>query len=116
MDLLEDLKMSLLNFSFTMIFLTQKMLVLLKHHLNYLKDCIFECLFNKYNVIKIEYLEILIIFLSIKMETIITLVVRVSNFCSNNYIEYQSTGDRNKTLSVEECINKIRPNNSKNFN
>ena len=116
MDLLEDLKMSLLNFSFTMIFLNQKMLVLLKHHLNYLKDCIFECLFNKYNVIKIEYLEILIIFLSIKMKTIITLVVRVSNFCSNNYIEYQSTGDRNKALSVEECINKIRPNNSKNFN
>ena len=105
MDLLEDLKMSLLNFSFTMIFLTQKTLVLLKNHLNYLKDSIFECLFNKYNVIKIEYVEILRIFLSIKMKTIITLVVRVSNFWSNNYIEYQSTGDRNKTLSAEECLN-----------
>ena len=105
MDLLEDLKMSLLNFSFTMIFPTPKMLVLLKHHLNYLKDSIFECLFNNYNVIKIEYLEILRIFLRIKMKTIITLVVRVSNFWSNNYIEYQSTGDRNKTLSAEECLN-----------
>ena len=39
------------------------------------------------------------------MKTIITLVVRVSNFWSNNYIEYQSTGDRNKTLSAEECLN-----------
>ena len=26
--------------------------------------------------------------------------VRVSNFWSNNYIEYKSNGDRNKTLSV----------------
>ena len=26
--------------------------------------------------------------------------VRVSNFWSNNYIEYESNGDRNKTLSV----------------
>ena len=35
--------------------------------------------------------------------------VRVSNFWSNNYIEYKSNGDRNKTLSVEEYLNKIRP-------
>ena len=28
--------------------------------------------------------------------------VRVSNFWSNNYIEYQINGDRNKTLSVAE--------------
>ena len=34
--------------------------------------------------------------------------VRVSNFWSNNYIEYKSNGDRNKTLSVEEYLNKIR--------
>ena len=34
--------------------------------------------------------------------------VRVSNFWSNNYIEYESKGDRNKTLPVEECLNKIR--------
>ena len=27
-----------------------------------------------------------------------------------NYIEYESNGDRNKTLSVKECLNKIRPN------
>ena len=27
--------------------------------------------------------------------------VSVSNFWSNNYIEYESNGDRNKTLSVE---------------
>ena len=35
--------------------------------------------------------------------------VRVSNFWSNNYIEYKSNGDRNKTLSVEEYLNKISP-------
>ena len=33
--------------------------------------------------------------------------VPVSIFCSNNYIEYESNGDRNKTLSVEEHFNKI---------
>ena len=35
--------------------------------------------------------------------------VRVSNFWSNNYIEYESNGDGNKTLSFEEYLNKIRP-------
>ena len=35
--------------------------------------------------------------------------VRVSNIWSNNYIEHESKGDRNKTLSVEEYLNKIRP-------
>ena len=28
--------------------------------------------------------------------------VRVSNFWSNNYVEYESNGDRNKTLSDKE--------------
>ena len=37
MDLLEDLTMSLLNFSFIMTYIIPKMLVLLKSHLNYLK-------------------------------------------------------------------------------
>ena len=31
------------------------------------------------------------------------------NFQSNNYIKYKSNSDRNKTLSVEEHGNKIRP-------
>ena len=35
--------------------------------------------------------------------------VRVGNLWSNNYIEYESNGDRNKTLSTEEYLNKIRP-------
>ena len=34
--------------------------------------------------------------------------VRLSNFWSNNYIEYESNGDRNKTLSVEEYLNNFR--------
>ena len=35
--------------------------------------------------------------------------VRVNNFWSNNYTEYESSGDRNKILSVEEYLSKIRP-------
>ena len=34
--------------------------------------------------------------------------VRVSNFWSNNYVQYKSNGDNNKTLSVEEYLDKIR--------
>ena len=48
--------------------------------------------------------------------------VRVDIFWSNNYIRYESNSDRNKTLLVEEYINKIRSylkdiiNNLKKFN
>ena len=35
--------------------------------------------------------------------------VRLSNFWSNNYIEYESNGDRSKTLSVKKHLNKIKP-------
>ena len=35
--------------------------------------------------------------------------VRVNNFQSNNHIEYKSNGDRNKILSVDEYLNKLRP-------
>ena len=47
--------------------------------------------------------------------------IRVVNFWSNNYFEYESNGDRNKALSVEEYLNKVRPylkdiiNNFKNY-
>ena len=35
--------------------------------------------------------------------------IRASNLWSNNYyIEYESNGDRNKALSVQEYLNKIR--------
>ena len=34
--------------------------------------------------------------------------VRVSNFWSNNYIEYESNSDRNKILSVEKYFDKLR--------
>ena len=36
-------------------------------------------------------------------------LARVINFWSNNYIEYESDDGRNKTLSLEEYLNKIRP-------
>ena len=49
MDLLEDLKMLILNFNFLMIYIIYKMLVLLKNQLNDLKDSIFECFFKEYN-------------------------------------------------------------------
>ena len=42
MDLLEDLKMVLLNFNFVMICIIHEMLVLLKNQLHYLKSSIFE--------------------------------------------------------------------------
>ena len=35
--------------------------------------------------------------------------VRVGNFWSKNYIEYESNGHRNKTLPIEEYLNQIRP-------
>ena len=35
--------------------------------------------------------------------------VRVSNFWSNNCIEYDSNSDRNKIISVEKYLNKISP-------
>ena len=52
MDLLEDLKMSLLNLNFVMIYIIHRTLVLLKNQLNYLKDSILECFYKKYNIIK----------------------------------------------------------------
>ena len=35
--------------------------------------------------------------------------VTKSNFWSSNYIKYESNDDRNKTISLEEYLNKIRP-------
>ena len=36
-------------------------------------------------------------------------LIKVGNFLSKNYTEYETNGDRNKTLSLEECLNEIRP-------
>ena len=33
----------------------------------------------------------------------------MSNFWSNNYVEYESNGDINKTISVEKHLKKIGP-------
>ena len=49
MDLLEDLRMPLLNFDFVMIYIIYKILILLKNRLSYFKDSIFECFFMNYN-------------------------------------------------------------------
>ena len=49
MDLLENLKMSILNFNFVMIYIIYKILVLFKNHLNYIKDTVYECFFKEYN-------------------------------------------------------------------
>ena len=43
MDLLEELRISLLNFNFAMICIIHKVLVSFKNHLSYLNDSIFEC-------------------------------------------------------------------------
>ena len=50
-SLLEDLRMSLLYFNFAIIYIIHKILVLLKNHLNISKDNIFECFFQKHNII-----------------------------------------------------------------
>ena len=34
---------------------------------------------------------------------------RVSNFWNNNYIEYESNGDKNRNLSLDEYLNKVKP-------
>ena len=46
MDLLEDLKMSFLNFSFVMVYIIYKMLALRKNGLNFFKGDILECFFK----------------------------------------------------------------------
>ena len=58
-------------------------------------------------VIKEQQLEIPKILLRTKKKKIKT--VKVNNYQSNSYIEYESKGDKNKTLSVEKHLNKIRP-------
>ena len=35
--------------------------------------------------------------------------IRVGNFRNNNYIKYESSGDKNKNLSVKEYLDKIKP-------
>ena len=34
---------------------------------------------------------------------------RAGNFYSNNYIEHESNGDKNKTLSIKEYLDEIKP-------
>ena len=55
MDLLENIKMSLLNFNFVMIYIIHKMLAFLKNRQNYFKDSIFECFFKEYNRLFISF-------------------------------------------------------------
>ena len=32
-----------------------------------------------------------------------------NNFYSNNYIEYESNGDKNKALSIKQYVDEIKP-------
>ena len=143
-----ELRISLLNFNFAMIYIIHKTLSLIKNHLNYLKDNIFESFFKKYNRLFFSKVFFFIIYNDGKSEeekitedirNIFRLKkeikefkdivlrnfrnlfeykkdeknyykpVRGNNFRSNNYIEYKSKGDKNKIISVEEYLNKIRP-------
>ena len=47
MDLLEDLKISLLNFNFVMIYIIHEMLVLIKNDFNYLKNVFSNAFFKE---------------------------------------------------------------------
>ena len=65
-----------LNFNCVIIYVIHKMLVLLKNHLNYLKDNIFECFFKEYECFFKEYntlfsQHIMMKSLSLKEENII---------------------------------------------
>ena len=55
-----DLQISLLNLSFAMIFIIHKILVLIKNHLNYLKDNILELSFKKYKRLLKNYVFFII--------------------------------------------------------
>ena len=55
MDLLEDLRMSFLNFNFVMIYIIHKTSLLIENHLNYLKDNISEFFLKKYNRLSFYY-------------------------------------------------------------
>ena len=48
-----ELRISVLNFNFVMIHIIQKILVLIKNYMNYLKDNIFELFLKKYNTLLI---------------------------------------------------------------
>ena len=50
MNLLKYLKISLLNCSFIVIYTINKILVLIKNHLNYLNDNNSKCFFKEYNI------------------------------------------------------------------
>ena len=52
---MEDLKTSLLHFSFVIIYIIHTMLVSLKNHLDYVKDNIFECFLK--SIIDFYYLK-----------------------------------------------------------
>ena len=158
MNLLEDLKKSLLNFSFIMMYTIHEILVLVKNHLNHFRENILECFFKKSNRLLLFKMESF----SLEKENIIKYIrnlfrlkgeqdytaikgirnlfrqeketkatkdrilrdiknlfeykkeeknyykpARVINFCSNNYIEYEITSDKIKTLSLEEYLNNI---------
>ena len=49
MNFLEDLMILLLDFEFAIIYVIDKILVLLENHLNYFKESIFEFCFQEYN-------------------------------------------------------------------
>ena len=44
-----------------------------------------------------------------KKKIIDCISIRVYTFWSNNYIEYESNGDRNKTLSIKKYLKEIKP-------
>ena len=66
--------MSLLGFSFVMIYIIHKVIVLLKNYLNYLKDSTFKCFFKEYNRLflkKISFTTLMMESLSLEEENIV---------------------------------------------
>ena len=66
MNLLKNLRMSLSNFDFVIIYIIYKILVFLKNHLSYFKDSIFKRFFKEYNTL-LSFLKKSFFFLQYKM-------------------------------------------------
>ena len=84
MDLIKDLRQLLLNFNSVMIYIIHKILVLIKNHLNYLKDNLFEC-FSR-SIIDFYVFKKLIFFITYNDGNAYLLYYYKLN--PNHYVEY----------------------------
>ena len=115
MDFLEDLKMSLLNFNFVMIYIIRIILVLPKNHLNYLEDSIFEWFFKEHNRLFLKKRQlfsqhIMIESLSLEEENIAKDIKNL--FRLKKQLNYPANKDIN-LFRIEKKIKELKINNQR---